>query len=264
MTQLGMGLVGFFIIHPKEPKEPHVDRDFAIMLSEWFIPQGAATPDPFVMLDFNYFTFNNAVFPHAEPLVASLGQRVRIRLGNLSMGSHPIHLHGYTFTVTGAGAGPLPKSAQYEDVTINVPVGSTREIQFIADNPGDWAFHCHKTHHLMNGMGHEVPNMIGTKQSPELTRTIQTLLPEYMPMGEAGMGKMYHPSHNMSRPKNFLPYGAPGQFGVIDMSGMFTVVKVREGITSYEDPGWYQHPPGTTATLVNYDISPSTPAATPE
>ena len=41
-----------------------------------------------------------------------------------------------------------------------------------------------------------------------------------------------------------------GQFGPIEMGGMFTLLKVRDGITSYEDPGWYQNPPGTVASPV--------------
>lgn len=63
-----------------------------------------------------------------------------------------------------------------------------------------------------------------------------------MPMGANGMGEMFEMSHYMEKPMNFLPFGSPGPFGMIDMSSMFTVLKVREGITSYNDPGWYAHP----------------------
>lgn len=245
MTQLGMGLMGFFIIHQKEETDPP-DRDFCIMLQEWYIPPSGATVDPSVMLDFNYFTFNGSVYPKAEPLVAKKDQKMRIRIGNLSMDSHPIHLHGHTFWVTGTGAGAIPKSAWIPDVTVSVPVGATRDIDFVASNPGDWALHCHKTHHLMNGMGHGLPNMIGVDMSG-LEDKIRKLIPGYMNMGETGMGHMYHMSHHMELPDNFAPYGAPGQFGVIDMSGMFTIVKIREDLASYDDPGWYQNPPGTVA-----------------
>ncbi|MBS0650639.1 MAG: copper oxidase, partial [Verrucomicrobia bacterium] len=76
------------------------------------------------------------------------------------------------------------------------------------------------------------------------------ILPAFMPMGNTGMGgmrRMYTKLH-MPIPPNFQPpEGAPGQFGEIDMSGMFTIVKVRDGITSYADPGWYQNPPRTVA-----------------
>lgn len=246
MTQIAMGMMGFFIIHPQNPQaDVVVDRDFAIMLHEWAIPIGARTPNPFVMLDFNYFTFNSTVWPGTEPLVVKRGQKVRMRFANLSMNSHPIHLHGYQFTVTAQGAARMKPTAQYETVTINVPVGETREIEFVADAPGDWALHCHKTHHTMNGMQHDLPNLINVDQK-EVEALLKKMLPEYMAMGETGMGDMYDMAPQKG-PKNYLPFGTPGQFGTIEMSGMFTVLKVRDGLTSYVDPGWYQNPPGTVA-----------------
>ena len=250
MVQIGMGLVGFFIIHPKESENLSVDRDFAIMLQEWYVPAGSATPDPMVMLDFNYFTFNGRIYPGTAPLVVKKGERVRIRLANLSMDNHPIHLHGYAFTVTGSGGWTLPKSAQYLGNTIDVVVGNTHDIEFVADEPGDWALHCHKTHHVMSGMEHGIPNMIGANQG-KLPQTIGQFLPDYMPMGTNGMWEMFEMSHHMPRPPNFLPFGSPGQFGMIDMSGMFTILKVREGITNYNDPGWYDNPAGTVAESVS-------------
>lgn len=249
MTQLAFGMMGFFIIHPKIlPPNEKVDRDFAIMLHEWSIPIGGATPNPMVMLDFNYFTFNSKVWPGSEPLVVKKDQKVRIRFGNLSMDSHPIHLHGYQFTVVAQGASRMKSSAQYQAVTINVPVGDTREIEFIANAPGDWALHCHKSHHTMNGMQHEIPNLIGVDQN-EASKKIQKLFPTYMPMGSDGMGHMFHAHHGSNAIPNYLKMGSPGPFGSIEMSGMFTVLKVREGITNYSDPGWYQNPPGTVAEI---------------
>lgn len=249
MTQIAMGMMGFFIIHPKSPtEEEQVDRDFALLLHQWAIPIGAATPDPMAMIDFNYFTFNSSLWPKTESLVVKKGEKVRIRLGNLSMDSHPVHLHGYEFTVTRHGARRLKAAAQYEAVTINVPPGETRDIEFIADAPGDWALHCHKTHHLMNAMEHEIPNLIGVDQS-DLEPKIQKFIPGYMAMGSAGMGQMFemHAHHHHMTPKNYPPIGSPGQFGIIHMSGMFTVLKVREELSSYTDPGWYQNPEGTVA-----------------
>ncbi len=246
MTQIALGMMGFFIIHPKEEhKEERVDRDFCIMLHEWFIPIGARTPDPMVMLDFNYFTFNSTLWPKTEPLVVKKGEKVRIRFGNLSMDSHPIHLHGYEFTVTALGAKRLKLYQQYDAVTINVPVGDTREIEFIADTPGDWALHCHKSHHVMNGMEHNIPNFIGADLSG-LKEEVEKLFPKTMPLSETGMGEMLE-MPEMKMPKNLAPLSSPGPFGPIGMGGMFTVLKVREGITNYNDPGWYQNPPGTVA-----------------
>lgn len=251
MTQTALGMMGFFIIHPKNPTaDEKIDRDFAIMLQEWSIPIGGASPNPLVMLDFNYFTFNASVWPGTEPLVVKKDQKVRIRLGNLSMDSHPIHLHGYEFTVVAQGAGRMNPSARYEAVTVNVPVGDTRDIEFIANNPGDWAFHCHKSHHVMNGMEHDIPNVMGINQD-EITKKIKRIFPQYEAMGKNGMGEMFEMGQHMQRkgPPNYLRPGSKGQFGIIEMSGMFTVLKIRENLTGYKDPGWYKNPPGTVAEL---------------
>lgn len=238
MTQIGMGMMGFFIIHPKEPKEPLVDRDFAILTHEWYIPAGSFTPNPLVTPNFNYFTFNGRIYPNTESLVVKKGERVRIRFGNLSMDNHPIHLHGHAFTVTASGGWDLPQSAQYFGTTIDVTVGNTNEIEFIADEPGDWALHCQKTHHTMSGMEHNLPNMIGVDQST-LVDEIRQYFPDYDPLQTNGMGQIFEMGSQIESPINFLPLGSPGPFGLIDMTGMFTIMKVREGINDYRDPGWY-------------------------
>lgn len=228
MTQMGMGMMGLFIIHPKKEEGPPVQKDFAIMLAEWYVPIGATTPDPMVM-EFNYFTFNSTIYPQTEPLVVKKGDRVRIRFGNLSMDSHPIHLHGFEFYITRTGAKRIPESAQWTDVTIDVPVGSTRDIEFVADTVGDWALHCHKTHHTMSGMKHGLPNMLGIKLEKSQEEKLQKLFPGYMPMGETGMGEMSNPHHaSMPRPANFPSYSNPGPYGPIDMTGMFTILRVEE------------------------------------
>ena len=247
MVQMAMGMMGFFVIHPRGGEEQRVDRDFAIMLSEWFVKPGAATPDPTVMSDFNLLTFNSRVFPGTEPLVARRGQRVRIRIGNLSsMDAHPIHIHGHNFRITGTDGGRIPPSAQWPETTAMVPVGSTRDIEFVAEHPGDWALHCHITHHVMNQMGHGIPNLLAIKTSG-LDEKVNGVVPGTMLMGQTGMGEMM----DMGAPRNSIPMmGGAGPFGRIDMGGMFTILKVRDGITSYEDPGWYRHPNGSVAEPV--------------
>lgn len=252
MTQMGMGMMGMFVIHPREQEERRVDRDFGIMLSEWFIKPGASKPDPSVMADFNMLTMNSKAFPGTAPLVVKLGDRVRIRLGNLSaMDHHPIHLHGYSFKLVATDGGRIPESAQWPETTVLVPVGSTRDIEFVADAPGDWAMHCHMTHHVMNQMGHEIPNMLGV-DTRGLDAKVQKLLPDYMTMGEKGMGDMGEMAQSMGVPRNSIPMlGARGKHGHVDMGGMFTVLKVRENITDYGDPGWYENPPGTVASTAS-------------
>ena len=244
LTQMAMGMNGLFVIHPRDP-EP-VDRDFAIMLHEWHIPAGTSRPDPGEMVDFNLATMNSKVFPATEPLVIETGDRVRIRLCNLSiMSHHPIHLHGHTFDITGTEGGRIPVSARWPESTVLVPVGGIRDIEFEAENPGDWAMHCHMLHHLMNQMGHAGPPTIGV-DSAALDDTIQPLLPEYMTMGSRGMADMFE--MEMDMPDNSIVMkGGDGPFGHIDMAGMFTIVKVREQLATYDDPGWYDHPPDTVA-----------------
>lgn len=248
VLQMALGMEGFFIIHPRqEPKR--IDRDFAIFLHEWDVPPGAATPNPATMTDFNLFTFNGRAYPGTEPLVVKKGQRVRIRLANLSMESHPIHIHGFHFMETGTDGGPTPLAAQLPETTVNVPPGTTRDIEFVADVEGDWSFHCHKAHHAMNQMAHDIPNLIGVSQAG-IEEKVRKLLPGYTAMGEKGMDDMG--AMNMGGPKNTLPMMAgEGPFGAVGMGGMFTVVKVRAGLRSYEDPGWYKNPRGTLAHKVD-------------
>jgi hypothetical protein len=249
MVQQSMGMMGFLIFHPRQPRR-RIDRDFAIFLNEWFIKPGTSIPDPTMMLDFNVFTFNGRVFPGTAPLVVRHGDRVRIRIANISMDSHPIHLHGHHFRWTGTDAGPLPETAWTPETSINVPPGTTRDVELVADNPGDWALHCHKVHHTMNQMGHDLPIMTGVDQSG-VAEKIEALVPGYMAMGTTGMGDMAHEAHGGAPRNTLLMGGGQGPFGEIFMGGMFTIFKVREGLLSYDaDPGWYQHPPGTVAEAI--------------
>jgi hypothetical protein len=199
------------------------------------------------MLDFNIWTFNSRAFPGIDPIVVRKGDRVRIRAGNLTMTNHPIHLHGHAFEVAGTDGGWVPKAARWPEVTADIAVGQMRAIEFIADNPGDWAFHCHKSHHTMNAMGHSVPTLIGVDQSA-VAEKVSKLVPDYMAMGSTGMAEMG--AMEMPLPDNTLPMmTGQGPFGPIEMGGMFTVLKVRENLKrgDYKDPGWYRHPKGTVA-----------------
>lgn len=250
MTQMALGLMGMIVVHPRKPPPDYaVDRDFVIMLGEWSIPVGTRRPNPNEMTDFNVLTMNAKAFPGTAPLVCKTGDRVRLRFGNLSaMDHHPIHLHGYHFNVAGTDGGRIPVESRWPETTVLVPTGSTREVEFIADEPGDWAMHCHMTHHVMNQMGHGIPNMIGV--NPEhYDHGVRRLLPNYMTMGQTGMADMAE--MGMQVPHNSIPMmGGKGPYDTITMGGMFTIVKVRDTIANYDtDPGWYQAPAGTQATL---------------
>ena len=252
MVQLAVGMMGFFIVHPQKPENPRIDRDFAIMLHQWAIHPGTYRPDPAVMLDFNIFSFNSKVFPAIDHMVVKTNDRVRIRIANLSMNEHPIHIHGHAYRITATDGGKIPEAGQWPETTVLVPVGSTRDVEFIADAPGDWAFHCHKSHHTMNAMGHDIPNTLGANQKG-LEEKIRKMIPGYMAMGETGMAEHADHVDHMTGPKNTLPMMmGKGPFGNIEMGGMFTVVKVRDHLQTYDkDPGWYKHPNGTVAYLLD-------------
>src|SRR3546814_3489173 len=98
------------------------------------------------MTEFNMWCWNSRVFPGIDHLAVRRGDRVRIRMGNLTMTNHPMHLHGYSFSVTGTDGGWVPASAQWPEVTTDIPVGAMRAVEFDADVPGDWAFHRSEEH----------------------------------------------------------------------------------------------------------------------
>ena len=247
MVQMAMGMMGFIVVHPQTPGELAVDRDFVFLFNAYDISPGSYTPRVNTMLDFNLWTWNSRAFPGISPLVVRQGDRVRIRMGNLTMTNHPMHLHGHNFEVAGTDGGWVPQSARWPEVTVDIAVGQMRAIELIADAPGDWAFHCHKTHHTMNAMGHTVPTTIGV-DFEQAAEKLRRLIPGYMAMGSRGMAEMA--SMHMPLPENTLPMmTGRGPHGPIGMGGMFTVFKVRENQPpgDYRDPGWYEPPSGTMA-----------------
>jgi FtsP/CotA-like multicopper oxidase with cupredoxin domain len=256
MVQMAMGLMGFWVTHPKNPDFMRADRDFVFLLGNYDIEPGSYTPKTSTMLDFNLWTINTRVFPGIDSMNVRQGDRVRIRIGNLTMTNHPFHLHGHEFVTTGTDGGWIRPEGRWPEVTTDLGVGQMKAIEFIADEPGDWPFHCHKSHHTMNAMGHNVPTMIGVDQRG-VAEKINKLVPDYMAMGERGgsMGSM-----EMPLPDNTLPMmTGEGPFGNIEMGGMFTTVKIRKNQKpgDYSDPGWYKHPPGSVA----YEWTGDTPAA---
>ena len=124
MVQMALGMMGMFIIHPRDGEAVRVDRDYCFLLHNWALHPGTYRPDPTIMQDFDLWTFNSKVFPAIEPIVARTGERVRMRIGNLSMWNHPIHLHGVEYFVTGSDGGRWPREQWRREVTEIVGVGS--------------------------------------------------------------------------------------------------------------------------------------------
>ncbi|MEY5025151.1 MAG: hypothetical protein RLZZ244_679, partial [Verrucomicrobiota bacterium] len=134
MTQMALGLMGMLVVHPREETEPRPQRDFVYLLSEWRIDPGTTRPNPNEMTEFNVLTLNAKAFPGTAPMVVQQGDLVRIRIGNLSaMDHHSIHFHGHFWKVRETDGGVIPPEARWPEVTVLVPVGSTRTVEFIAD-----------------------------------------------------------------------------------------------------------------------------------
>ena len=247
-TQMAMGMMGFWVTHAKDPGFMPVDRDYVLLLNAYDISPGSYTPKVSTMLDFNLWTFNSRAYPGTDPMVARLGERVRIRVGNLTMTNHPIHLHGHEFVVAGTDGGWTPPASRWPEVTTDIAVGQMRAIEFTADAAGDWAFHCHKSHHTMNAMNHAAPTTLGVEQA-DLARQIASLVPGYMSM-ENGGGSMDDMQMNIPLPENTLPMmTGTGPYGGLDMGGMYTVMKIRADLAhgDYRDPGWDRAPAGSVA-----------------
>ncbi|MBI3685067.1 multicopper oxidase domain-containing protein [Candidatus Azambacteria bacterium] len=159
--QLDMGLSGAFIIEPKNFMRP--DKEVTLVLDEWAVGAGGmnmaamAAHDSMggghAMMDYNVFTINGRSFPDSEPIMVNKGERVRLRLINAGTSTiHPMHLHGHQFKIVATDGNAVPQAAQLTKNTIALNPGETYDIEFTAENPGVWVFHCHELHHAGAGM----------------------------------------------------------------------------------------------------------------
>ena len=254
MTQIALGMMGMIVVHPRRPAaSARRVRDYALFSHAWKVPIGSVRPDPLAMNDFNVLTFNSKAFPATQPMVAEVGDLVRLRFANLGpMDHHPLHIHGHAFELVATDGGPIPRSARFPETSMLVPVGSTRTVELVATLPGDWPLHCHMTHHTMNQMGHGAANLVGADVRG-LDEKIGRAVPGYMTMGARGMSEMSH--MQMEQPRNSISMvGGKGPHGIIDMGGMFTILKIRDKLPAGGgDPGWYTNPPGTQAREATAD-----------
>ena len=145
------GMLGAFIMHPRVPYQPHCDKDFVLHFQEYAVLPNNTVPNTMKM-EFNWLVINGKAGPAATPLIVRQGERVRLRLINLGMDHHPIHVHGHTFHITGTEGGRIPETAWWPGNTALVGVAQARDVEFVANNPGDWMLHCHLPHHMMNQM----------------------------------------------------------------------------------------------------------------
>src|SRR5687767_3689843 len=146
-----MGMIGLFVIHPKTPNTPYCHRDFGLILQEWALLPNNPVPNSMAM-EFNWLTINGKAGPATTPMLVRQGERVRLRIVNLGMDHHPMHIHGNQFYVTGTEGGRIPETAWFPGNTVLVGVAQARDLEFDAVYPGNWMFHCHLPHHMMNQM----------------------------------------------------------------------------------------------------------------
>lgn len=191
-----MGMIGAFIMHPREPYDPPADQDFAIILQEYAVLPNNPTPNSMSM-EFNWLTMNGKSGPTTTPLIVRLGDRVRLRLINLGMDHHPIHMHGHQFVITGTEGGRQPQSTWGPNNTVLVGVAQSRTVEFLANNPGDWMIHCHMPHHMMNQMSSlagpltrraGIPAGAGMEEGMGIARGGNATSEEYGPSLGRGMG----------------------------------------------------------------------------
>jgi FtsP/CotA-like multicopper oxidase with cupredoxin domain len=240
-----MGLIGLFIIHPRRAHTPQVDRDFGIILQEWALLPNNTIPNSLAM-EFNWLTMNGKSGPATTPLLAKRGERVRIRIVNLGMDHHPMHLHGHQFYTTGTEAGRIRTTAVVPENTVLVGVAQARDIEFVADNPGDWHFHCHLPHHMMNQMASMVGPLMTTQANTPRPGTVEAGSVANLPLAQpstaalprtgagdppnAGMYPGYPQDMSMSMDEMVAKpetYGLRRGWSAGTM-GMMTVVRVLE------------------------------------
>jgi hypothetical protein len=213
-----MGMLGLFIMHPREPYQPHCDRDFGIILQEWALLPNNTVPNTLSM-EFNWLTFNGKSGPATTPMIVKQGERVRIRLLNIGMDHHPIHLHGHQFVVTGTEGGRGPVDGLAKQNTVLVGVAQARDIEFDAKYLGDWMLHCHLPHHMMNQMvsmvgpishgahGHGLGTGAGMEEGMGMLTQGNALSEEFGPSIGRGLGLVADADRATS---NLIAQGAAG------------------------------------------------------
>ena len=205
-----MGTIGLFIIHPRTSQTPHCHKDFGLILQEWALLPNNPVPNT-MQMEFNWLTINGKAGPATTPMIVRQGERVRLRLVNLGMDHHPMHIHGHQFYVTGTEGGRVPESAWYPGNTVLVGVAQARDIEFEAVHAGNWMFHCHLPHHMMNNMVSMVGHNMGGADEAEKQQ-----VPGYPQEMAMIMDK------EVAKPET---YGLPPGW-TASMMGMMTLVRV--------------------------------------
>lgn len=135
--QMDMGLAGAFVVEPRDYQAPDVEKT-------WVLTERIRD---------GIFPINGAIYPETDPIRVNEGDRVRVRMINAGSATfHPMHLHGHQFKVISVDGNPVPEAAQLTRNTLPILPGETYDVEFIANNPGLWLFHCHELNHAAGGM----------------------------------------------------------------------------------------------------------------
>lgn len=257
-----MGMIGLFIIHPKKPHTPYCHKDFGLILQEWALLPNNLVPNSLAM-EFNWLTINGKAGPATTPMIVKQGERVRIRMVNLGMDHHPMHVHGNQFYVTGTEGGRIPETGWFPGNTVLVGVAQARDIEFEAIYPGDWMLHCHLPHHMMNQMvsmvgpishaGHGTQTGGGMEEGMGIVRQGHALSEDMGSKFGRGMGDTTEQDRNTS---NLV--GPSGQQGQMNMQQEATKKRVpgypQDMIMIMDKevakPHTYGLPPGWTASMM--------------
>jgi len=250
-----MGMIGFFIIHPKEHYAPHCHKDFGLILQEWALLPNNPVPNSLAM-EFNWLTLNGKAGPATTPLIVKQGERVRIRFVNLGMDHHPMHLHGNQFYVTGTEGGRIPESRWFRENTVLVGVAQARNIEFDAVYPGEWMLHCHLPHHMMNQMvsmvgpmahaGKGVQTGKGMEEGMGIVKQSNALSEDLAPGFGRGMGDSTEKERNTSNIVGPTPQASPQTKRVPGYPQDMVMIMDKE----VAKPHTYGLPPGWTASMM--------------
>lgn len=147
-VQMTNAMHGAFVIEPAWDAQNRPDRHYILFLTEWTV--NTASSESMSGMDSNYFTINGKAFPVTEKLAVKKGEKIRLTLIHMGTSYHPMHLHGHQFRIVAKDGNEVPRSLQETRNVIPMLPGESYDIEFIANNPGVWAFHCHEPHHVMN------------------------------------------------------------------------------------------------------------------
>jgi hypothetical protein len=160
--QVGRGLLGAYVVDPKTPAaDDKYDREYVWISNDTL----------------GGFTINGHGFPATVPVLAAVGETVRVRFMNEGGMMHPWHSHGYRMKVVARDGYPLGNAA-FECDTLGVNPGERYDVNIVADRPGVWAFHCHILAHVegADGMFGMVSTLIVVPKASDVDAIIAALL----------------------------------------------------------------------------------------